>query len=365
MSTGVASRELHDQPSRGLQPARTLAQAEACGSEPRGSESGGRGKLLRRFLQAYWLRPENAFWMTLRSEVLRPYQLEGPSADLSCGDGVFSFIHAGGVLDPAFDVFAAVGNLDGTVSRQLSMGSRQPSVGGKHADMFDYVSDDYQPAIRSPVDERIDVGTDVKRTQLAKAKRLNLYHRLIRHDNNASLPFDNHTFQTIYCNAAYWVENIDGFLTELGRIIRPGGRVILQVKLDSLRRYTLNAHRNVLGDRFLDIIGRGRIESWPSLASRSVWESRFKAAGLAIENATPFGTRIHAHIWDIGLRPVAPLLVKMAGALTPQTRAAIKDEWVDLFCELLEPICNPKLDLLPGGDEPAEIQYILTAGKPG
>ena len=30
---------------------------------------------LRRFLQAYWLRPENALWMALRSEVLSPYEL--------------------------------------------------------------------------------------------------------------------------------------------------------------------------------------------------------------------------------------------------------------------------------------------------
>ncbi len=141
--------------------------------------------------------------------------------------------------------------------------------------------------------------------------------------------------------------------------------MILQVKLDSLRGFTLTAHRDVLGDRFLDIIGRGRLDSWPSVASRSVWESRFKAAGLAVESATPFVTKTHAHIWDIGLRPIAPMLVKMAGALTPQTRAAIKDEWVDLFCELLEPICNPKLDLLPGelagqlAGEPAEVQYVL------
>ena len=75
---------------------------------------------------------------------------------------------------------------------------------------------------------------------------------------------------------------------------------------------------------------------------------------------TPFITRTHAHIWDIGLRPIAPLLAKMTRALAPKTRASIKREWVDLFCELLEPLCDPDVDLFAVKDEPAEVQYVLT-----
>ena len=145
------------------------------------------------------------------------------------------------------------------------------------------------------------------------------------------------------------------------RITRPGGRIILQVKLDSMRRYTLEAYEAALGRRFLEIIGRGRMECWPTLTDRSTWEARFDRAGLSIENATPFVTQTHAHLWDIGLRPIAPMLVRMANALSPATRAAIKTEWVDLFCELLEPLCDPSLELLPTRDEPAEIQYVLQA----
>ena len=50
----------------------------------------------------------------------------------------------------------------------------------------------------------------------------------------------------------------------------------------------------------------------------------------------------------------------MAGALTPQTRASIKREWVELFCHLLDPLCDPDLNLLDTRDEPAEVQYVLT-----
>jgi len=150
------------------------------------------------------------------------------------------------------------------------------------------------------------------------------------------------------------------FLHEMRRITRSTGRIILQVKLDSTRRYTLESYRESLGDRFLDIIGRGRTACWPTLADRSTWEKRFANAGLNIEEATPFITKTHAHIWDVGLRPLAPLLVKMSNALKPETRSAIKSEWVELFLELLTPICRPDFDLSADSDDPAEMQYILT-----
>jgi SAM-dependent methyltransferase len=284
--------------------------------------------------------------MTLRSEILSHSPLEHPSIDLACGDGVFSFLHCGGVFAPTFDVFTSIAELD--------------RVGDEHADMFDCVTDDYQPVIVSPSPDTIDMGTDIKRNMLAKARLLNLYGRLAEHDNNQPLPFDDDSFQTVYCNAAYWVANIDEFLTEMARITRPHGRVILQVKLDSIRRYTLGAHRQILGDRFLDIIDRGRGASWPTIADRATWEARFATSGLGIETMEPFITRTHAHIWDMGLRPIGPLLAKMAQALTPRTRGVIKREWVDLFCELLEPLCDPDVDLFAVRDEPAEVQYVLT-----
>jgi len=284
--------------------------------------------------------------MTLRSLTLSRCDFELPSADVSCGDGVFSFLHAGGELDPAFDVFGAVANLD--------------RVKDQHADMFDAEDAGYAPTILGEPAWHIDVGADVKKSMLQKADALNFYRRLVEHDNNIPLPFDDDTFTTVYCNSAYWVRNIDSFLAELGRITRPDGRVILQVKLAAMADYTLERHRNKLGHRFLDIIGRGRLQTWPTVATRSQWEPRFKQAGLAIAEATPFVTRTHAHIWDIGLRPIAPLLIRMACNLTAKARREIKEEWVDLFLELLDPICDPSFDLFENDAQPAEIQYILT-----
>jgi hypothetical protein len=64
-------------------------------------------------------------------------------------------------------------------------------------------------------------------------------------------------------------------------------------------------------------------------------------------------------VWDIGLRPIAPLLVRMANELTPQTRLEVKRDWIALFCDLLEPLCRPEFDLFASASEPAELQYLL------
>ena len=305
-----------------------------------------RATMLRRFLEAYWLRPENALWMTLRSDALARVAFRHASIDLGCGDGVFSFLHFGGVFDPAFDVFTAVDHLD--------------QVHDGHFDMFDGGIDRYRPLIHSRSGDTIDVGADCKSTMLAKAEKLDFYARLIGHDNNLPLPLEDASFATVYCNTAYWLREIDSFLSEIARITLPGGRIVLQVKLDSMRRYTLEGHRSSLGERLLDIVGRGRIDCWPTLADRATWEARFARAGLAILQAVPFVTRTHSHLWDVGLRPIAPLLVRMANALTPANRAAIKRDWVDLFFDLIVPFCDSALDLFPGRNEPAEIQYTLT-----
>jgi len=306
----------------------------------------GKAVLLRRFLNAYWLRPENALWMALRSLTLAKASFGRPSIDISCGDGIFSFLHRGGTFEPEFDVFTSV-----AVRR-----AAEP-----HGDMFDHVADDYRPRVETAPVDRIDVGTDCKPSMLEKAERLRLYDRLLEHDNNLSFPFDDATFQTVYCNAVYWVRNIDDCIAELRRITRPSGAIILQVKLDSMTRFTLRRLEPFVGKGWLDTMDGSRFACWPTLADRATWENRFASAGLAIESATPFVTRTHAHLWDVGLRPIAPLLIRMANALTPETRAAIKSDWVDLFCDLLEPLCDPRLDFLPGRDEPAEIQYVLTA----
>ena len=69
-------------------------------------------EILRRFLNAYWLRPETALWRTLDVNSMKNFKFVSPSLDLGCGDGTFSFLRAGGEFKDTFDVFLDVDNLD-------------------------------------------------------------------------------------------------------------------------------------------------------------------------------------------------------------------------------------------------------------
>lgn len=308
-----------------------------------------RRQRLETFLKAYWLRPENAFWMTIRSEMLARVPHANPSLDLCCGDGIFTFLHQGGRLAPEFDVFTATD----PVARQRDA----------RADMFDHLNEQYHPRIIEPAAETVDVGLDHKSALLEKARALDFYSQLIQHDANQALPFADAGFNLVYCNSAYWIDNIDGLLAELARITSPDGRIVLHVKLDSFTRYSLNNHRHALGENFLRVINAGRLDNWPTLASDKTWRARFARAGLHVTSSTPFITGTHVRIWEVGLRPIAPLLIRMANDLTPETRASIKADWCDLLIDVLEPLCNPELDLFAGDDEPGEIQYVLSTKR--
>lgn len=285
-------------------------------------------------------------WMTLRSDALACSSSPSYDLDLGCGEGVFSFIHAGGRIDPAFDVFHSVGSAVG--------------INGQRSDMFDHVDEHYEPVITRRPNGMVRTGTDLKPTLLAKACRLDLYEELVQRDLNESLPFPDESFETVYCNMAYWVRNVDGLLAEMRRVTTSEGRVLLHVKLDTIRDCTLAKHAGNLGPEFLDVIGRDRFGSWPTLTDQSTWEHRFRQAGLHIEQAIPLATTTHAHLWDVGLRPIAPLLVRMANGLDPAERASVKSDWVELFHNLAEPLCRRDLDLLRGNGQPVEMQYELS-----
>ncbi len=306
--------------------------------------------LLAQYLNAYWLRPENAFWTVLRSRAWAREPIHARSLDLSCGDGVFSFIHCGGQFGIGFDTFQVVDQSD-KVSRE-------------NADMFDRAVDaNWRPEIVVRPEGLIDVGTDLKWSSLSKAAALDFYGGLIRHNSEAPLPFEDATFSHVYCNSVKWVRNAAGLLREIARVTQPGGRIVLHCKLDSMKRYTLRGFERSLGEPVLALIERGRFATWPSLASRREWERRFERAGLEIADELPIATRTHAHIWDIGLRPIAPLLVRMANSLTPANRSAIKRDWIELFKTLIRPLCSSDFDVFSRNSSPAEMQYVLTRAR--
>lgn len=314
------------------------------GTTPRGCAPFSRQERLRSYLNAYWLRPENAFWMTIRSELLATVPFANPSLDLCCGDGIFTFIHSGGQLDNQFDVYTGTDPL-----------GNQPA---SEADMYDYVDDSYQPAITTPPAKTWTFGIDHKASLLAKASALGLYDSLRQQDANQPLTLPTSSMNFAYCNSIYWLTQIDAALAELARILQPGGTLVLHVKLEGFIHHSLAHWGPLAGTKALERLLGSRTASWPAMDDPITWEHRFEKAGFTIESSTPMVTGTHVRIWEVGLRPFAPMLIRMARETSPATLQSIKRDWVDLCVDLALPLCDPQFAAQPG-EETAEVQYVL------
>ncbi len=287
---------------------------------------------LRSFLNLYWLRPENGLLATFKSEAFADIPFVSPSLDISCGDGIFMFIHLGGSFHEDFDTFFA--------TRASEFKHDQ------FVDIYDSYRQDYHPKIITPPQTKIDQGTDWKQALLDRAKVLGLYGGLQVHDNNITpLPFADESFQTIYSNSVYWVKDVMALLKDIHRMLKPGGRAVLEV-LSPYILEPLDRFEKILGPKATAILNRQRRETMPGGHTYDQWREIFEKAGFNIESArNTIPNTFLVEMWNVGLRPISHLLIQMVDKLDPDERRAIKQEWVEILMELCLPLLDIPVDI--------------------
>jgi SAM-dependent methyltransferase len=302
---------------------------------------------LREFLNVNWLRPENAMWRTVNTRALedRLRNFEHPSIDLGCGDGTTAFLRAGGSFKLTFDRYFGVGNIEEFFEDE---------------DIYDAAPDEYEPDIERRPDYTISVGLDHKPALLEKSRRLDLYEELVEHDNNDPLPFEDDEFRTIFSNTVYWVENVGLHLEEIRRVLHPEGLAILVLRTPHVHTFLdfLQDHSDEIGGETVHMIDRGRSEHYPSLYDMEGWTRKLEGAGLSVVERLPMISVTHAGMWDIGLRPISPLLIPMANSLPIEQRTRIKKEWINLWMQLLSQVCEPMFEM-GASRPPAEIAFVV------
>src|SRR5581483_5158498 len=95
-----------------------------------------------------------------------------------------------------------------------------------------------QPEIARPPTYRITVGADHKANLLKKAESLGLYEDLQLVDANKRLPFGDGSFKSVFSNIVYWLDEPEGALSEISRILVPGGKCCLMLPNDTLPRFS-------------------------------------------------------------------------------------------------------------------------------
>ncbi len=280
---------------------------------------------LKKFLNLYWLRPENGLLTTFKSHAISSYDFEGPSMDLSCGDGLFMFLHLGGILDDEVDYFISTKAKDFSHSKEF-------------IDIYDSYSEDYFVKIKKNPETKIDYGLDLKQQLLNKASKLDIYTNLVCHDNTNPLPFEENTFNFIHSNSVYWVNNPEKLLSEILRILKPGGKAILEL-MTPYHHQTYSDISSFLSEQAISILDRNRRSSMPGVKTYNEWTDIITKCGFEISNASSvYPNRLIVDISNIGLRPISHLLIQMSQYLPKEKRIELKQEWVNIFYELFKPL---------------------------
>ncbi len=91
-------------------------------------------------------------------------------------------------------------------------------------------------------------------------------------------------------------------------------------------------------------LNRGRSENLHWLTSYNEFTRLAEDAGFSILDHSYYLSPLTLMIWDIGLRPISPYLIKMANKLSPEDRRSIKLEWVDALYEILLPLYEMEMN---------------------
>ncbi len=270
---------------------------------------------LKQFLNVYWLRPEVALWRTIDCMKMQAIDFPKPIADIGCGDGIFSFLRAGGKFGLGFDSFLSVDNLDNFFS---------------NADIynaFDAKKMNYD-IVQEPT-YKIDVGLDWKKSLLQKAKGLGLYEKTIEHGANYALPLADCSFNTVFSNILYWLDNKKDALKEFNRIVAPSGKIVLLVPDKQFKECLVYNEFLKNGSIWAKLLDRGRYNTMKNCLFFEEWLRLFESAGLEVIFHDTYFSKRFIQFWDIGLRPLSPCLIEMANALDKKKRMQVKEKWIE------------------------------------
>lgn len=268
-------------------------------------------ELIKNFLNIYWLRPETAIWRSIDAIKLNKIPIVKPVLDMGCGDGTFSFTMLGGKLSQEFDIFQGILTTLGFF---------------KGTDIYNKKKPIKSKILKSPK-LTIDVGLDHKQNLLDQASNLKLYKKLVQHDLNKHLPFDDNFFNTIFSNVFYWIDDIEHLLLETKRILKKNGKLIILVPDISLKK-------NFLFEMFskkhywVKALDRGIHSNVKHSKSFDEWNKLFKNNGFSIDSHYNYLSKNLIHFHNIGMRPYSPYIIEMANELNSKKRIDIKNRLV-------------------------------------
>ncbi len=270
-------------------------------------------KILKNFLNLYWLRPETAIWRTLDTLQIKNRPFQSPILDAGCGDGSFTFTHFLGQTSSSFDVYTTIKNTE-------------KYFHGK--DIHNQTSS-VKPKIIKSANKKIDFGIDWKENLLDKAKNYKIYKKLVKHNLNKKFPFENDKFKTIFSNIIYWIDDPEFSLSETFRILDKNGEVILFLPDEKFRKHLIFNQYIKNNFKWAKILDRGIHDNVKHCYSHNEWKKIFNNTGFKIKFHSTHLSNNLIKFWSIGLRPYSPFLIEMANKLEISEKVKIKKRLIE------------------------------------
>lgn len=278
-------------------------------------------RLVKEFLNINWLRPECVIWSAKAAQLLRGYFPRNPSLDIGCGNGLTMFLAAGGGLDIQYDWFinaATEGFLEGRDIYDSDAG-----VG-----ISEYIS-------RKP-SHFMDCGVDHKKNLISQAGQLSgFYRKTLTADAQRDLRslFRKGEFLDVYSNILYWLDNPEDVINDVFHLMRPGGRFIACAprRVFFENRFSFKHREAGPLSGILKLLDRGRSDSYRTEATDEALAGYCEAAGFKLISRENYVSPTTLMVWDIGLRPLSPVLISMANSFSPEMRLSKKKEFMELL----------------------------------
>jgi len=279
------------------------------------------------YLSAFWLRPETALYQAAEASIVSTLLLQNqndPFLDIGCGNGVNTSLIAGWRFMPDFDVFS-----------DLDLES---------SDIYDSPLKKKDQVSFLKTGRTIDYGIDIKESMVQRARSLGTFKQVLKADVS-NIPVDSNTIGVIYSNVLRdFKENVlSDALRECQRLLKTEGSLIFPTPTktyrDKLYHYSKAKEMEKMGDltgaRHQLMLDRGRSEYCAQQISIEDWEDLLTEYGFEVVNTYPLSGVKLTNLWDTGLRPYTPLLVKFLENVSDDNRYKLKQAIVDFLTGLL------------------------------
>lgn len=293
---------------------------------------------LKTFLELYWLRPESAILTSLLAKNIPNDYLKQRknTADINCGDGIFSFIVNGGKFENSFDLYKST-KIDSSIV--------------KKEDIYNHYDKSYITPIKEYSKLSYSYGIDISDKMLLKASSLKIYEKELLYTgeinlnaraeyplhtlNNEKISLNNSLDLISIFSSIYMYSNTSYILQKINYLLKKDGIFIVNTKTNLFKKF-YESLENTYPKTFSSYIERDMRCILQSLHKEQEWEDFFKLHNFEIIEKKPTLQKNLVPIWSIGLRFLTPLLVKMSTNVTDKDAwFEIKNEFVDTFYKVL------------------------------